>query len=87
MKWPPGSRSGLKIPLGLLESPIIGIMVFQGGDDGLGYRNMCKIAGRSKSNLSHWHLQCSSSTVRYHRKLPTPTKIVRVADPPEKRTV
>jgi hypothetical protein len=37
MKRPPGSRSGLKIPLGLPESSL-DVIVFQGGDDGLGYR-------------------------------------------------
>ena len=30
------------------------IIVFQGGDDGRGYRNMCKIAGGSNLNLGHW---------------------------------
>jgi hypothetical protein len=29
------------------------VIVFQGGDDGRGYRNMCKIAGWSKPNLRH----------------------------------
>ena len=38
--------SGLKYPLELLESPIyIAIIVFQGGDDGRGYRNIYKLAG------------------------------------------
>ena len=43
-KWymipPPGSRSGLKNPLGLLESPaytVTVLIIFQGGDDGHGY--------------------------------------------------
>ena len=30
-----------------------GGVVFQGGDDGRGYRNMCKIPGGSKSILGH----------------------------------
>jgi hypothetical protein len=42
VKRPPGSgsRSGLKTPLGLLESSMYNS--FQGGDDGCGYRNMYK---------------------------------------------
>ena len=40
----PGSRSGFKNPLELLESSTY-IIVFQGRDDGRGYRNLCKIAG------------------------------------------
>jgi hypothetical protein len=44
VKPAPGSRSGLKYPLELPESSIYtGIIVFQGGDDGRGYRNMCRI--------------------------------------------
>jgi hypothetical protein len=38
LKPPPESRSGLKNPLGLLESPIY-VIVFQGEDDGLGGRS------------------------------------------------
>ena len=36
-----------------------GIIVFQGGDDGRGYRNMCEIAGGLKPDLGHlyiWHI-------------------------------
>jgi hypothetical protein len=46
-KRPPASGSTLKYPLGLLESSIvdINIIVFQGGDDGRGYRNMYKTPG------------------------------------------
>ena len=45
MTSPPGSGSGLKNPLGLLEGPL-GIIVFRGGDDGRGYIiNVYKIAG------------------------------------------
>jgi hypothetical protein len=36
---------GLKYPLKLLESPIYTVLVFQGGGDGRGYRNIYKIAG------------------------------------------
>jgi hypothetical protein len=43
LKPPPGSRSGLKYPLGLLKS-FIYIIVFQDGGDGRGYRNV-------------WHVQ------------------------------
>jgi hypothetical protein len=53
LKPPPGSRSGLKYPLKLLESSIvyaISTIVFQGGDDGCGYRNMYKILRGSNSN-------------------------------------
>ena len=52
---PPGSRSGLKHPLELLESSLYtcSIIVFQGGDDGRGYRNMCKIPRGSKPDLGH----------------------------------
>ena len=49
----PGSRSGLKYPLGLLESSIFNIIVFQGGDDGHGYRNMYKTPGGSGPDLGH----------------------------------
>jgi hypothetical protein len=31
-------------------------MVFQGGDDGRGYRNICKIAGGSVLDLGRWYL-------------------------------
>jgi hypothetical protein len=37
-----GSRSGLKYPLELLGGSSLDMIVFQGGDDGRGYRKMCK---------------------------------------------
>jgi hypothetical protein len=40
-------------PLGVLENSTVDTMVFQGEDDGRGYRNMCKIAGGSKPNQRH----------------------------------
>ena len=44
LKPPPGSRSGLKHPLELLESSIGPyIIVFQCGDDGRGFRNIFKM--------------------------------------------
>jgi hypothetical protein len=48
---PPGPRSGFKNPLGLLKA--LDKIVFQGGDDGRGYRNMRKIAGGAEPDLSH----------------------------------
>jgi hypothetical protein len=51
VKPSPGPGSGLKNPLGLLEKAL-DIIVFQGGDDGRGYRNMCRIAGGYKPHLS-----------------------------------
>jgi hypothetical protein len=33
---------------------LVYIMVFQGGDDGRGYRNMCKMPGGSVLDLAHW---------------------------------
>ena len=53
MKPSPGSRSGLKGPLGLLEGPKCTVIVFQDGDDGRGYRNMYNIAWGSKPDLGH----------------------------------
>jgi hypothetical protein len=46
---PPGSRSTKKNPLELLESSL-DVIVFQGGDDGRGYRNMYKIPRGSPLN-------------------------------------
>ena len=48
-KRPPGSRSGLKCPLELLES--LYIIVFQGGCDGRGYTYMRKTPGGSTFDL------------------------------------
>jgi hypothetical protein len=33
----------------------VDIIVFQGGDDGRGYRNICKIAGGPEPILSRWY--------------------------------
>jgi hypothetical protein len=61
-KLPPGSRSGLKHPLGILESSRHDI--FSGGDDGRGYvietRAPCKITGGSILDLSHWGVMSRS---------------------------
>jgi hypothetical protein len=55
----PGSRSGLKKPVETsrkkavtkaLVDKALDIIVFSGGDDGRGYRNMCKIPRGSNSN-------------------------------------
>jgi hypothetical protein len=55
VKPPSGSRSGFKNPLELLERSRYRyyIIVFQGGGDGRGYRNMCKIAGGLKPDIGH----------------------------------
>jgi hypothetical protein len=36
--------------------PFLDIIVFQGGDDGRGYRNMCKIPRGSNFNKSRWYI-------------------------------
>jgi hypothetical protein len=61
LKPPPGSRSGLKLEnlLGLLESSRYTAIVFQGGYDWRGYRNMCYVYKRPRGrgrplNLEPW---------------------------------
>ena len=57
-KPPPGSRSGIKYPLGLLGSSRYNIQAgsyFQGGDDGGGYRNVCKIPRGSNLKEGGWY--------------------------------
>jgi hypothetical protein len=56
LKPPPGSRSGLKEPVGTSRNLYISlyIIVLQGRDDGRGYRNVCKIPRGSDLNQGGW---------------------------------
>jgi hypothetical protein len=50
-----GSRSTLKKSVGTSKKAL-DIIVFQGGDDGRGYRNMCKIPRGSDLKQGDWYI-------------------------------